>query len=305
MKHNATLSLMVKKLFSRVYEFSKTFRYLIKKVPKEKNIAQRKLSACVEKRFNGFGLVKKLDENLIRQNYKSINIVYKPVPKINQIINCYFTISMRNVYRVVSDKNNVFTTTDQCFGCNKFFIERKSLERHMIVCGHLPGIVYKFKNQNIQTFFDNMKFMGDIPFSIYFDLETTTGKKIYNFDEDATLYPASYAFLVAFHPSLNIEKIPIVRSFDHTFEQLNDVSYLSDEMLPYIDLITTSQLRDCAAAVFNKKEKYSLIKMFSCELKFVIDLLKKWLVEKYFSRYKELDLFSKQKFKRENPIDWN
>ena len=74
-------------------------------------------------------------------------------------------------------------------------------------------------------------------------------------------------------------------------------------MLPYIDSITTRQLRDCAAAVFSKKEKYSPIEMFSCKLKFVIDLLKKWLTEKYFRRYKELDLFSKQRFKRENPID--
>ena len=95
----------------------------------------------------------------------------------------------------------------------------------MNVCGHFPGIVYKFENQNIQTFFDNMKFMGDLPFSIYFDLETTTGKKVCNFDEDATLYPVSYAFVITFHPSLNIEKISVVRSFNPTFEQLNDVSY--------------------------------------------------------------------------------
>ena len=37
--------------------------------------------------------------------------------------------------------------------------------------------------------------------------------------------------------------------------------------------------------------------MFSYELKFVIDLLKKWLAGKYFRRYKELDFFSKLKFK--------
>ena len=83
------------------------------------------------------------------------------------------------------------------------------------------------------------------------------------------------------------------------------MSYLSDEMLPYIDSITTRQLRDCAAAVFYKKEKYSLIEMFSCKLKFVIDLLKKWLTEKYLRSYKVLDLFSKQRFKRENLIGWN
>ena len=34
-----------------------------------------------------------------------------------------------------------------------------------------------------------MKFMGDLPFSIYFDLETTTGKTFYNFDEGPTLSP--------------------------------------------------------------------------------------------------------------------
>ena len=45
--------------------------------------------------------------------------------------------------------------------------------------------------------------------------------------------------------------------------------------------------------------------MFSCELRFFIDLLKKWVAEKYFSRHKELDLLWKQRFKRENPIDWN
>ena len=62
------------------------------------------------------------------------------------------------------------------------------------------------KTKISKQFFDNMKFMGDLPFTIYFDLEAATGKKVYNFDEDATLYPVSYAFVIAFHPSLNIEK---------------------------------------------------------------------------------------------------
>ena len=57
----------------------------------------------------------------------------------------------------------------------------------MNFCGHLLNPVYKFENQNIQTLFDNMKFMGDMPFLIYFHLETTTRKKVDNFDEDTTL----------------------------------------------------------------------------------------------------------------------
>ena len=92
----------------------------------------------------------------------------------------------------------------------------------MNVCGHFPGIVYKFENQSIQTIFNNMKFMGNLPFSIYFYSETTAGKKVDDFDEDPTLSPVSYAFVIAFYPSLDIEKISVVRSFNHTFEQLND-----------------------------------------------------------------------------------
>ena len=55
-------------------------------MPMEKNTSQRELLASVEERFNGFGLVKKLAENLIRQNYEPVNIVYKPVSKINKLL---------------------------------------------------------------------------------------------------------------------------------------------------------------------------------------------------------------------------
>ena len=48
----------------------------------------------------------------------------------------------------------------------------------MNLCGSMIGILNKFENQNIQTFVDNKKFMGDVPFSIYFDFETTAGNKI-------------------------------------------------------------------------------------------------------------------------------
>ena len=65
------------------------------------------------------------------------------------------------------------------------------------------------------------------------------------------------------------------------------------------------QLKDCAIAVFNKKERFSLSEMFSCELELVIDLLKKWLADKFFKKFRELDYFTKQRFKSENPINWS
>ena len=68
-------------------------------------------------------------------------------------------------------------------------------------------------------------------------------------------------------------------------------------MLKFFDPVTAKQLRDCAKAVFDKKQKFLFIGMFSCELKFVINICKKWINEKFTRRYLEPDLFTKQRFK--------
>ena len=121
---------------------------------------------------------------------------------------------------------------------------------------------YFTENQNIQTFFDNTEFMSDLPFAIYFDFETTLGKKNYNFEEDCALYPVSYSLVVAFYPCLNLEKIFVVRSFNHSFESLSDVGYLSEELLPYFDPITARQLKNCVIAVLIRKNNFLSVKCF-------------------------------------------
>ena len=102
----------------------------------------------------------------------------------------------------------------------------------------MPGIVYKFENQHITTLEDNFPFMGDVTFAIYFDLEKTCGKKeVFDVDKcNNRMYPVSYCFIVAFHPSLELKKISVLRSFNDTFEQLNDISYLSDEIFSFSSL---------------------------------------------------------------------
>ena len=65
------------------------FCYLVKKVPQNKNVIERDFSACVEECFKGFDVVRKLTENERKKLFKQIDIVYKPMSKLNQIIN-YF-----------------------------------------------------------------------------------------------------------------------------------------------------------------------------------------------------------------------
>ena len=87
-----------------------------------------------------------------KKNFKPIDIVYKPISNLKQKINRYFSTSMRNVYKVNSEQKsgqNRASTAEKCFACNKFFIERKSLERHLKICGRIPRITYKFENQNV------------------------------------------------------------------------------------------------------------------------------------------------------------
>ena len=96
----------------------------------------------------------------------------------------------------------------------------------------MPRIFYKSENQNLITYENNVKVKGDLSFSAYFDFETTTANtcSMFNFDV-SEMYPVSYCVIFIFHPKLNIRRIVIMRSFLHSLNQLNDISYLNRETL--------------------------------------------------------------------------
>lgn len=97
--------------------------------------------------------------------FKSLDIVYKPLSKIDQTVNCYFSKSTRNAYWLLKNKGKdgmELLTADQYFAYNNFSAPKKLLKNHMNSCSSTSGIVYKFKYQNILSFEDNFKFMGDV-----------------------------------------------------------------------------------------------------------------------------------------------
>ena len=141
---------------------------------------QRDLSACVKDWFNGFEIAKDLRKKEIRDLFYPIDIVYKPISNIKQTIDYYFSKFMRNAYQETFSKGKrgvKNSSAEQWYGCNKFFVERKKNWKHLKIKSSMSRIIYKFNDQNVQTFEDNYKFMGEVPFSIYFDFETTCGKK--------------------------------------------------------------------------------------------------------------------------------
>lgn len=90
------------------------------------------------------------------------------------------------------------------------------------------------------------------------------------------MYQVSYGLIFAFKPKLDIDRIVILRSFQHTSDQLNDISYLKCEMIDELDPVALNQLRDYALNVYEKKPgKFAMSEIFSLELKFASDCIKR------------------------------
>ena len=60
---------------------------------------------------------------------------------------------------------------------------------HIKVCSSIPEIVHTFENNKIISFQEKFKDMGDLPFTVYFDLGTITRNDIMN---DPKMFVISY-----------------------------------------------------------------------------------------------------------------
>ena len=112
--------------------------------------------------------------------------------------------------------------------------------------------------------------MGDLPFTVYFDFETTTSDSILH---DPKIFVISYCQIYSFHPALKLDKIVIFRSFQQNTEEIYSLNYFSQEHIKYFDAVTFNQLKDAAINVLVRQKSKSLSELFSVELKFAISIL--------------------------------
>ena len=293
-------------MFLRVFELKDKFHYLIKQNSEEKKYFNE-VSACVIERFNGFTIVRLEFDNEIRKEFTPIDIIYKPVIKLQAILNCFFTKQLHLAYKAVYNEKTNWeklrsSCAFQCYFCGKFWIRKQRLEIHMKNCTGKPGFVYNFQTRNLLTFEENLKFKRDVPLTTYIDFETTAPTDCSLDPESNKMNVISYVIILAFHPKLQLPRIIIERSFGHSLEKLCQIDYLTSEQLNYKDMITVKQLRDCALAVHKKTNKLAVSEMFCTEIKFATDCLLKWYQNKY--KNVELSSFAKSEFEREHPIDW-
>ena len=66
--------------------------------------------------------------------------------------------------------------------------------------------------------------MGDLPFTIYFEFEKTTGDSILH---DSKRFVISYCQIYAFHSDIKLDKIVIFRIFQQYAEEIYSFDYFS------------------------------------------------------------------------------
>ena len=110
--------------------------------------------------------------------------------------------------------------------------------------------------------------MGEVPFTVYFDFETTTRDRIFH---NPKMFVISYCIIYVFHASLNLDKIVIFRSFPQKTDKIQNLDHFQEEHISYFDGITFQQLKDAATSVLVREKSTLLYELFSVELKFTID----------------------------------
>ena len=203
--------------FLRFYERRNKFRYQLRQKLKTKNEMRKELSACAIQKFNGYEL------NGERQDYIPIDIVCEPTLDTTKPIFCFFAPSI-SLGSLGGGKRYIsHTGALQCHYCNNYFIKSpEKMQKHLSVCAGKAGFTFYFDNGKIIDYQDHYKNLGDVPFSVYYDFETTTGSVVFF---DAKMYVISYCIVIAFHPDLKFPRLIIYRNYEQSTEKSTSLSH--------------------------------------------------------------------------------
>ena len=119
------------------------------------------------------------------------------------------------------------------------------MQEHISCCAGQSGFGYSFDNGKIINYQDNFNKIGDLPFSIYYDFETTTGSAVFF---DAKMYVVSYCIVIAFHPGLNLPHLFIYRAYDQTKEELESMVHFSTVQKDFFNFAENFNLKTKAAS---------------------------------------------------------
>ena len=185
--------------------------------------------------FIGFNIVCAKFDKKLRRPFHPVYIFYARVKKNDQLVNCFLSEKLNLVFRALcSDrpKSDKFkrSTEWQCYFCSNYHARKKRYDRIIENYAGHPGYVYDVNTKSLLMFEENLKFKGDILLVAYIDFETTTPTDTCLDHKNKNLYVVLYVIVFAFHPHLmQINRVIIKRSFGHSLQKLNKLSYLTRE----------------------------------------------------------------------------
>ena len=269
-------------LFLRFYERRNKYKHLLRKLVDSKNKMHSEVSSCAIPQFDGYEYLRNLLKTQEKKNLWPLDIVYEPTKNVSEPIRCYFApkiyLAFSSYYTRGESTARTYSVAKQCPYCQNFFVKTEQrMEKHMKCCAGQASYSLVF-DQSVVNYQDNFNKIGDVPFSIYYDFETTTGSAIYT---DAKMYVVSYCMIVAFHAKLKMPPLVIYRASDQNLTELCYLHYLNQVKRDFLshqyhNFKTKQQFEDCALATFNKQKNTVLSELFSVELKVVCDALKRW-----------------------------
>ena len=163
--------------FLKFFERRNMYRFLIKKKVHRKNEVTRNLSSSVLEKFNDYEMIRTDLSCQEKTEVVPIDVVYQPIYNENILVPCYFTLAYR-IYLGYFDKEKgqiKNKAVHHCHYCQNLFVKSKEqMKKHLSFCGAKEEITYAFDNGQILNYQDNFKYLSELPFTVYFNFETTT-----------------------------------------------------------------------------------------------------------------------------------
>ena len=170
-------------------------------------------------------------------------------------------------------------------------------------CLGIPGVVYNFTNQNIVSFEDNIGSKGDLPLVAYMNFETIAPVDNFLTPEQNKMFVVSYTLIFAFHPTLNLNRVIVQRSFGYSLLKLRTEDYPTEHQLEFFDKDLINQLKDCAINLSERRCKNAVAQMVPVELKLASNCLLKRFNRKFKIQNMEINPKEKVTYQAFNPVE--
>ena len=149
-----------------------------KNIEGRKNKVTRNLTSSIIKKCNGYEIIKHELARKEKMKFTPINIIYEPIYDGNVPVPCYFTNEIHLAYRsyigkyLKGQEKIRHPIVRKRLYCEKCFCKNEeNMKHHIKMCAAKEGITYCFDNGNTIFFQDNFKYLGDVPFTVYFGFE--------------------------------------------------------------------------------------------------------------------------------------